>query len=143
MPLFPVRQEKENALNAKMNSLGIHEADLKESFIRSGGKGGQKVNKTSTCVYLKHVPTGIEVKCQKERSRALNRYHARVTLCKKIESRIKGEKSEEAKRIYKIKKQKARRRKKSKEKILESKNLKYKKEKPELGFDLKSDFKDE
>jgi len=109
MGLFPVRQEKERALARKMKLLGIRAQDMEESFIRSGGRGGQKVNKTSTCVYLKHLPTGIEVKCQKERSRALNRYHARVTLMKKIEMRLKGLGSEEGERIKKIQRQKARR----------------------------------
>ncbi len=119
MSLFPVRPEKERALLEKMNSLKIDEKDLEEAFIRSRGKGGQKVNKTSSCVYLKHLPTGMEVKCQKERSRALNRYHARMSLCAKVESKIKGRESEEAKRIEKIRKQKQRRFKRSKEKIKE------------------------
>ncbi len=113
MGLFPVKPEKELALKSRMQSLGVLEKDLKESFIRSGGKGGQKVNKTSTCVYLIHSPTGTEVKCQKERSRALNRYHARVTLCKKMELQAKGEMSDEAKRMEKIRKQKSRRSRRS------------------------------
>ncbi|MBI5187305.1 MAG: peptide chain release factor-like protein [Nitrospinae bacterium] len=100
-----------------MASLGIREEDLAESFVRSGGKGGQKVNKTSTCVYLKHLPTGMEVKCQKDRSQALNRYHARAALCQKIEAMLSGEESEEAKRIKKMRKQKLRRTKRAKEKM--------------------------
>ncbi|MBU4343603.1 MAG: peptide chain release factor-like protein, partial [Candidatus Omnitrophica bacterium] len=70
--VFSVSTGKEAALKTKMALLGIKEADLEEKFIRSSGKGGQKVNKSSTCVYLKHKPTGIEVKCQKERSQVLN-----------------------------------------------------------------------
>ncbi|NQT07372.1 MAG: peptide chain release factor-like protein, partial [Candidatus Omnitrophica bacterium] len=77
---FSVRRGKEEALRAKMCSLGIRGADVEEKFIRSSKKGGQKVNKTSTCVYLKHKPTGIEVKCQKERSQVLNRFLARRIL---------------------------------------------------------------
>ena len=113
MSLFPVRPEKAQALLDKMVFLGIRDKDLEESFVRAGGRGGQKLNKTSSCVYLKHLPTGIEVKCEKERSRALNRYHARVILCKKIELREKGGESEEARRMEKIRKQKNRRARRS------------------------------
>ncbi len=121
--MFPVNPEKENALRAKLDSLEIYEKDIKESFIRSRGKGGQHVNKTSTCVYLKHIPTGVEVKCQKERSQGLNRYHARVLLFTKIERLLKGKKSEEEQRIAKIKRQKRKRSKRAKEKMLAEKHL--------------------
>ena len=72
--IFAVSETKEKNLKKKMDKLEVYEKDLQEKFIRSGGKGGQNVNKTSTCVYLKHIPTGIEVKCQRERSQALNRF---------------------------------------------------------------------
>jgi protein subunit release factor B len=121
--MFPVRFEKARALKQRMESLGIHEKDLKESFVRSGGRGGQRLNKVSTCVYLKHIPSGTEVKCQKTRSQALNRYYARVILCNKIEALIKGKECEEARRIAKIRRQKLKRSKRAKEKILAEKRM--------------------
>ncbi len=119
--MFPVSPEKEKALKDKLQSLGIFDNDIEESFIRSGGKCGQNGNKVATCVYLKHTPTGTEVKCQKTRTQGLNRYYARVLLYEKIESAIKGEESEEAKRIAKIKRQKRKRSKRAKDKMLDDK----------------------
>jgi len=113
-----ISKPKQEALREKMQRLGIREQDLQEKFIRSQGPGGQNVNKVSTCVYLRHVPTGIEVKCQQERSQALNRFLARRILANKIETLILGELSEERRRIAKIRKQKRRRSKRAKEKIL-------------------------
>lgn len=121
MSIFPVTNTKEEALKAMMEGLNIREADIEESFVRSGGHGGQHVNKTSTCVYLKHIPTGIEVKCQKERSQAMNRYHARVLLARKIEQQIKGQQSDEIQRIEKLRRQKRKRSKRAKEKMLADK----------------------
>ena len=121
--MFPVSPLKEKELIKKMEALNIHEKDIKESFIRSGGKGGQHVNKTSTCVYLKHIPTGIEVKCQAERSQSLNRYKARVILFKKIDQLVKGKESEEIQRIEKIRRQKRKRSKRAKEKMLDEKKI--------------------
>ena len=126
---FSVGIGKERALKAKMDSLGIKETDLEEKFIRSSGKGGQKVNKTSSCVYLKHRPTGIEVKCQKERSQALNRFFARRILADKIESLILGRKSEEHRRIEKIRRQKRKRSRRAKEKMLRYKKMRSEKKK--------------
>ncbi|HWR58917.1 MAG TPA: peptide chain release factor-like protein, partial [Thermodesulfovibrionales bacterium] len=74
MGMFPVSESKDRELKARMEALNIREEDIQESFIRSGGRGGQNVNKVATCVHLKHVPTGVEVKCQEERSQGLNRY---------------------------------------------------------------------
>ena len=119
--MFSVSRDKEKALLAKMEELGISEKDLEEKFIRSSGKGGQHVNKVSTAVYLKHVPTGIEVKCQQERSQALNRFLARRILVEKIESRILEKKSAEEQRIAKIRRQKRKRSKRAKEKMLADK----------------------
>jgi len=121
MAAYTVSEKKEKALIEKMERLGIYEKDIVEKFVRSSGKGGQKVNKTSTCVYLKHVPTQIEVKCQEERSQALNRYLARKILADKIEKIVLGKESEEQQRIEKIRRQKRKRSKRAKLKILEEK----------------------
>lgn len=116
-----INKEKQEALRQRMEELGISEKDIVEKFIRSSGRGGQKVNKASTCVYLKHIPTGIEVKCQRERYQSLNRFLARRILTDKIEAKIKGEESEEQQRIAKIRRQKRKRSKRAKLKMLEEK----------------------
>lgn len=121
--MFPVSPEKEKVLRAKLDGLGVYEKDLQEAFIRSGGHGGQNVNKVATCVYLKHIPTGIEVKCQKARTQGLNRYYARALLYEKIERLIKGRESEEQQRIEKIRRQKRKRSRRAKEKMLAEKHL--------------------
>ena len=105
-----------------MERLGIREADLEEAFVRSSGPGGQNVNKVATCVILKHLPTGLVVKCQKERSQVMNRYIARRILAERLEAQIHGRQSEEARRIAKIKRQKRKRSKRAKDKILQSKH---------------------
>jgi protein subunit release factor B len=92
-----------------MEELGIFETDLVERFIRGSGHGGQKINKTSSCVYLQHVPTGLEVKCQAERSRAMNRFIARRELCDQLEEIQLGEKSARRQEMEKIRRQKRRR----------------------------------
>ncbi|MCL4138064.1 UNVERIFIED_CONTAM: hypothetical protein GTU68_040158 [Idotea baltica] len=104
-----------------MARLEISEDDLRELFIRGSGKGGQKVQKTSSCVQLLHVPTGIEVRCEKTRSQTLNRYYARVLLCEKIAEKIHGEKSKRKAAQEKIRRQKQRRSRKQKAKIREEK----------------------
>ena len=85
MVLFAVSEEKNKWLQERMEALGIHEKDIEEKFVRSSGRGGQKVNKTSTCVYLRHIPTGFEIKCMKERSQSLNRFLARRELVTRME----------------------------------------------------------
>ena len=106
-----------------MERLGIRESDLVEKFVRSAGHGGQNVNKTATCVYLKHLPTGIEVKVQQERSQVLNRFLARRILANRIEQMILGKQSEEEQKREKIRRQKRRRTRRAKEKMLEAKKL--------------------
>ncbi len=122
-----ISEEKKNAVYKKMIALGIKESDIKEKFIRSSKKGGQKVNKTASCVYLKHRPTGIEVKCQRERSQSLNRFLARRILANKIESLVLGKESEERKRIEKIRRQKRKRSRRAKEKMLRAKKIRSEK----------------
>jgi protein subunit release factor B len=119
--------DKEAALAARLAGLGVKPGDVVEKFVRSGGPGGQNVNKTSTAVYLKHLPTGIEVKMQQERSQALNRFLARRTLAEKLEARLLGEQSAEAARVAKLRRQKRRRSRRAKEKVLAAKSLQAKK----------------
>jgi protein subunit release factor B len=121
MATFGVSPDKEQALAERMAELGIREEDIVEKFIRSGGHGGQNVNKVATCVYLKHLPTGTEVKCQQERSQSLNRYLARRILTDKIETAILGKESAEEQRIAKIRRQKRKRSKRAKDKMLADK----------------------
>jgi protein subunit release factor B len=109
---FPVGEEKNRWLKKKMEALGVLEEDIEEKFIRSSGSGGQKVNKTSTCVYLRHIPTGIEVKCMKERSQPLNRFLARRELVEKI-SKVSGQITSDDIKMEKIRRQKAKRRKRA------------------------------
>jgi peptide chain release factor len=100
---------KIKALQERLDALGIYEKDISEKFVRSQGKGGQKVNKTSTCVYLRHIPSSIEVKCQEDRSQALNRFYARRILADKVEESITGKKPEKIQRIRKQKNRRTRR----------------------------------
>jgi protein subunit release factor B len=113
---FGVTQKKQDELEARMASLKLREEDLDEKYIRSSGPGGQKVNKTASCVYLTHKPTGLKVKMQKERSQGLNRYYARKRLCEMLEDRKLGKKSPAALKTEKIRKQKQRRKRRSRTK---------------------------
>jgi len=118
---MPISAEKEKALLERMARLGVAESDLRETFVRSSGPGGQKVNKTSTCVQLVHVPTGLTVKCQRERSQAMNRFLARRLLLDRIERLQKGVVEAERQRTEKIRRQKRKRSKRAREKMLEAK----------------------
>lgn len=119
---MPVSAEKENALAFRMQELGVSENDFEESFVRSSGPGGQKVNKTSSCVHLVHIPTGLSVKCQRERSQSLNRHLARRLLLDKIELQQIGFIAKEQEKIEKLRRQKRKRSKRAKEKILVAKH---------------------
>jgi peptide chain release factor len=109
---FSVSEEKNRWLQKRMEELGILEKDIEEKFVRSSGHGGQNVNKTSTCVYLKHIPTGIEVKCMKDRSQSINRFLARRELIKKIEG-LSGEYSTGDLKRERVRKQKAKKKKRA------------------------------
>src|SRR5580692_8965361 len=111
-------KEKLDALKGRMQALGIKEEDLLEKFILGSGRGGQKINKTSSCVYLKHIPTHIEVKCQQGRSREMNRYYARKELCLRLEEKEGKIQSERQQLAEKIRRQKRRRSRRSQEKML-------------------------
>ncbi|HOH73992.1 MAG TPA: peptide chain release factor-like protein, partial [Syntrophales bacterium] len=117
-----VSPEKEAALAARMAALGVTEDEFRETFVRSSGPGGQKVNKTATCVHLVHLPTGLAVKCQQERSQALNRFLARRLLLDRIERLRKGLVEAEKARREKIRRQKRKRSQRAKEKILQDKH---------------------
>jgi peptide chain release factor len=119
---MPVSSEKEKELMQRMLELGVSASDIEETFVRSSGPGGQKVNKTSSCVQLLHIPTGLAVKCQRERSQSLNRYLARRLLLDKIERAQKGFVEEEKEKIEKIRRQKRRRSRRAKENILSDKH---------------------
>lgn len=118
---FGVSAAKIEALEARMAKLGIREQDLEERFLRSRGPGGQNVNKVSTCVCLKYKPSGLEVRVQRERSQALNRFFARRLLVQKLEVLHLGRLSAERRRIEKIRRQKRRRSRRAKEKMLAGK----------------------
>ena len=120
--MFTVSSDKETQLTQRMAALGVREADIEESFVRSGGHGGQNVNKTATCVMLLHRPTGLQVKCQETRQQGLNRFLARRLLLDKIEAMKNGFVASERAEREKIRRQKRRRSRRSKERILADKS---------------------
>ena len=122
MGAFPVSLEKESQLAQRMAALGVRSADLEESFVRSGGHGGQNVNKVSTCVMLLHRPTGVSVKCQETRQQGLNRFIARRRLLDKIEAVKNGFVAAQRAEIEKIRRQKRKRSRRAKNKMLADKS---------------------
>jgi protein subunit release factor B len=113
---------KQAALDARMRALGLRAGDLAESFIRGSGCGGQKLNKTSSCVHLRHAASGLEVKCQRTRSRELNRFLARRELCDALEARARGETLRRRAEVERIRRQKRRRSRRQRERMLDGKH---------------------
>jgi len=124
---YPVTEQKENQLTQRMQALGVAESDIVETFVRSGGNGGQNVNKTSTCVMLIHRPTGLQVKCQETRQQGMNRFLARKLLLDKLEERKVAKASAERDQIEKLRRQKRGRSRGAKARMLEAKYIQSRK----------------
>lgn len=131
-----VTPAKWQQLRTLLSELNITEEELEEKFILGSGKGGQKVNKTASCVFLLHKPSGLRVKCQQTRSRETNRYYARKRLCEKLQTEILKEKTQKQRELEKIRQQKRRRSRRAKEKILADKQhqaeIKGRRKKPQI-----------
>ena len=135
---FPVSDTKLQDLLKRMAALGVRECDFEESFVKGAGAGGQKINKTSSAVWLKHTPTGLEVKCQESRQQSLNRFFARRMLVEKLETRVLAKASQQQQEIEKLKRQKRKRSKRAKAKMLDNKKAasqtKALRKKPSLDY---------
>lgn len=119
----PITPEKLSALDARLAALGVAAADLVEKFVRGSGAGGQKINKTSSCVFLKHLPSGVCIKCQLDRSREMNRYLARRELCEQLEAIRAGQAAARTEAIEKLRRQKRPRSRRSKQRSVADKRL--------------------
>lgn len=124
----PLSNEKLTALERRMAALGIAEADLLEKFVRGSGAGGQKINKTSNCVFLKHLPTGVCIKCQMDRSREMNRFLARRELCDQLDAIREGKAVAKTQAIEKMRRTNRPRSRNSKNRsVADKRNLSQKK----------------
>jgi protein subunit release factor B len=129
MSVFSVSLEKEDQLARRMAALGVRESDIEETFVRSGGHGGQNVNKVASCVMLLHRPSGVQVKCQSTRQQGLNRFIARRLLLDKLEALRKSRADAERARIEKLRRQKRKPSRGAKERMLADKSRRsFKKE---------------
>jgi peptide chain release factor len=119
---FPVSSEKSAALEERLRRLGVRDDDLEEHFVHSGGKGGQNVNKVSTCVVLFHAASNTQIKCQSARTQGMNRYLARQLLAEKLEAAVLGKKAEREQEIERLRRQKRRRSRRAKARMLADKH---------------------
>ena len=119
---MPLAGDRARALAARLAALGIRDEDLEETFVHAGGKGGQNVNKVATCVVLIHRPSGTIVKCQRERTQVQNRLIARTLLAEKLETARDGRASARAQEISRVQRQKRRRSRRAKQKMLANKH---------------------
>jgi peptide chain release factor len=133
MATFSVSSDKEKQLTERMLALGVREQDIDEQFVRSSGAGGQNVNKVASCVMLHHRPSGIRVKCQQERSQGLNRFLARRLLLDKLEAKLRGAASAEEQKIAKIRRQKRKRSRRAKLRMLDDKHRQAEKKQRRVG----------
>lgn len=117
----PPGSGREQKLRGRMDELGIDEKYIVEKFIQGSGPGGQKINKTASCVFISYAPAGVEIKCQRTRSLVLNRYYARWELCERIAEKTEGEKSRRRMEAEKIRRQKRRRSRRQRARMLEDK----------------------